>query len=742
MYPLNKNIWALFYLIIIIGSGLLGAAVYNKYNEILNETKNDQLYLSHVFYNALDSLFAQQEVIQNLIADEYINQESFSSKSLDVALKQNHLSAGIWIFSEQGDLLVTSSNLKQQQITNLLKHSNTRTWFRETLDSSQMVIGRAYFLTSLNRWILPLRKKIVNRQGDTIAVISTGLDLAVLQSEWQKNNPHNIEATLENGDYRILRNNLTMSQFERFYNNASFKNSALKEKYETQKDITGFLQTFISKEQQKHLYTIAYNEGYRFWVSATLPFQQVKERLYSHSFFYSIFYLLLITIVYLLFRWIIKVENSKINELTYKAEHDTLTDLPNRTIIKRHFLHLQAQKETAFALLYVDLDNFKNINDTFGHSYGDAILIEASKRITNSLALHSGLVARYSGDEFVIFLEVTDRGSVKNYAKRLLESIALPYLINQNAFRISSSIGIARFPDDASHVETLLSYADNSMAMAKKKRNQYLFFSKRVHHQLMRNIEIEQALHHAIENDEISLVYQPQMNRNNKLFGVEALVRWHSKKLGFISPDQFIPIAEETGLMPKLGLYIMHKAMQEIDSLQQQNNLSFKLSINVSVRQFIQIDFIEKLMDACKKFTSGKIDITIEITESLFIESVETLLPLFYKMKANYITLSLDDFGTGYSSLSMLRKVPIDELKIDKSFVDNISADKNDKAMVNSIISMGKNLGMTVLAEGVESREQAEILFDAGCDLYQGYFFSKPLSLEDLATFAKQHECA
>ncbi|WP_198552748.1 bifunctional diguanylate cyclase/phosphodiesterase [Psychromonas sp. Urea-02u-13] len=678
-------------------------------------------------------------MIQNLIADEYLHQQHFASNSLDVALKQNHLSAGIWIFSPQGDLLVTSSNLKGQQITNLLNHRNTRTWFRETINSSKMVIGRAYFLTSLNRWILPLRKKIVNSEGEIIAVISTGLDLAVLQSEWQKNNPHTIEATLENGNYRILRNNLTMSQFERFYNHAPPENELLKNQYNSQQDKTNFLQTFFSQGQDEHLYTLTYNENYHFWVSASLPFEHVKQRLYSHSFFYSIFYLLLISIGYILFRWIVKVENSKINELTYKAEHDTLTGLPNRTVIKSHFKRLQAKEGAHFSLLYVDLDNFKNINDTFGHSYGDAILIEASQRITNSLALHSGLVARYSGDEFVIFLDVADRESVENYAKRLLESIALPYLINQNAFRISSSIGIACFPDDASHIETLLSYADNSMTMAKKKRNQYLFFSKHVHHQLMRNIEIEQALHHAIENDEINLVYQPQMDRDNKLFGVEALVRWHSKKLGFIAPDQFIPVAEETGLMPKLGLYIMHKAMQEIDDLQQQNNLSFKLSINVSVRQFIQIDFIEKLMDACKNFTSGQIDITIEITESLFIESVDSLLPLFYKMKAHHISISLDDFGTGYSSLSMLRKIPIDELKIDKSFVDNISIDKNDKAMVNSIISMGKNLGMTVLAEGVETKEQASILSDAGCDLYQGYYFSKPLSLDALITFAKQH---
>jgi len=747
MHALNKNIWALFYLMVVVATTLLCVAVNNKYNEILTETQNDQRYISHVFYNTLDSLFAQQEVILNLIADEYLHihklatnkaqQRDFASESLDVALKQNRFSAGIWIFSKQGDLLVASSNLKNQKINNLLSDKNTHNWFDETLKSSQMVVGRAYFLANQNKWILPLRKKIIDTTGETSAVISTGLDLAVLQNEWKGAIPHNIEATLDNGNYRVLLNDLTESQFAQVYNTPIEINNDLKEQYLSRNTSNKFLQTLL-KDKQKSLYTVAHNDKYRFWITASLPHQNIMQQLYSHSLFYSIFYLLLISTGFILFRWIVKIESSKIDELTYKAEHDALTDLPNRTIIKHHFRTLQA-KEAPFALLYIDLDNFKNINDTFGHSYGDKVLIEASKRIVRSLAQEKGLVARYSSDEFVIFLEMQDRDSIKNYAKCLLESIALPYLINQNIFRISSSVGIARFPDDASQIESLLSYADNSMSMAKKKRNQYLFFSKKVHHQLMRNVEIEQALHHAIENDEISLVYQPQMDRKNKIFGVEALVRWHSKELGFISPEKFIPIAEETGLMPKLGLYIMQKSMQEIDNLQQKENLSFNLSINVSVRQFIQIDFIEKLMDARKDFTNGNIDITIEITETLFIESIETLLPLFHKMRSNHISLSLDDFGTGYSSLSMLRKIPIDELKIDKSFVDYISFDKSDKAMVNSIISMGKNLGITVLAEGVETKQQADILFEAGCDIYQGYYFSKPLSLEDLTAFAKKH---
>ena len=289
-------------------------------------------------------------------------------------------------------------------------------------------------------------------------------------------------------------------------------------------------------------------------------------------------------------------------------------------------------------------------------------------------------------------------------------------------------------------MEGLLSYADSSMQLAQQRKNHYQFFSKSDYAQLTRNIEIEQALRRAIENKEISLVYQPQLDKKQKLVGVEALVRWNSKKLGFVAPDEFIPIAEESGYMPQLGLYIMHQAMKEIAQLQKQAQLPFKLSINVSAKQFMQSDFTRKLLEACAFHAIDPAIITLEITENLFIDRLERLLPIFNEIKAYKVSLSLDDFGTGYSSLSMLRKVPIDELKIDKSFVDHITDDQSDKEMIESIINMGKTLGMAVLAEGVETQAHVQILKNAGCDIFQGYYFSKPLALEELRLFIKQQQ--
>ncbi len=747
MLLLKKNIYLLFFLIAFIGAMLFSAIVYHEYSDILKDAKNDQLYLSQLHQQRLEALFHEQETLHNLLAQEYSAHASFDKQRVDTVLSLNPLILDIWIFSPDGNLQYAT--LANAAFPNLLQCQNSQPWFKQTLASEHMVIGRAYLLESINKWILPLRKKITDQHGNTVAVSSIGIDLAMLQKQWAKNtyDQNTMQVIINDGAFPILHSTLTPEQQPYYYasplaDNSLFAQdlSQLKTRLSAKKDSNSesFLQARGATATEKVLYTLSYNGRYQFWTAVDTPYRLILQQVYQHCLLYFVIYLLIIMGIFLLFRWIDKIDKLKIAELTYKAEHDALTGLPNRTLLKKQFYKLQAE-QSPFALLYLDLDNFKNMNDSFGHSYGDKVLIEVGQRIQQSLSAYKGAAARYSGDDFIIFLQSANKKEIAEYATGLLERIARPYLINNNHFRISSSVGIARFPDDAVQIEKLLSYADSSMALAKKNKEQYFFFSKEQHAQLLRHTEIEQALRHAIENKEISLVYQPQLDREQRLVGVEALVRWHSEELGFIGPDIFIPIAEESGLMPQLGLYIMDKAMQEIAALQQQQ-LTFRLSINVSVRQFTQVDFLDKLLQACALHNIDKSRISIEITESLFIESLDTLLPIFNEMKAQGITLSLDDFGTGYSSLNMLRQVPIDELKIDKSFVDHISDKQADKEMLKSIISMGKNLGISVLAEGVETPQQVAILQQAECDLFQGYYFSKPLTIDDLASFAEKQK--
>lgn len=782
----------LFYIVLFIGSLLLGEAVYLKYKELVNDTKNNQRYLTQIYQERLNALFTKHESIQNLVANEYVNNPNFNIKRINDLLVLNPLLLKLWIFSTDGELQL--STLPDITMPNLLQNKNTRQWFQETLNADKMVVGKPYLLKPFDIWILPIRKRVLDNNGNIAAVISTGIDLTKLHNQWTKEDNYNnaIKVTLNNSAFRIvdsdnkvlgyLSYNNKVQDYPYNYNEANklpyylnglsslpidSLHSANSEQLQARLNPESFIKDSDSQNIKAMrtpagvLSTVVRNERYGFLISAEMPYRKVLSELFKKSFFYSAFYLLLIIIVSVLFRWLDKAEKSKIAELTYKAEHDALTGLANHTVIHKHFTKMQKHKETPFALLYLDLDNYKNINKAFGHSYGHLVLIEVAKRISQSIApckehcaaqcarclqpeksclvRYKALATRYSGDEFVIFIESDNKDEIAQCAKLLLKNIAQPCLINGNEFKVNASVGIARFPEDSLEIETLLSYADSSINQAKNRRNQYQFFSKSDYSQFTRNIEIEQALRRAIKNKEISLVYQPQLDRDKKIFGVEALVRWNSKKLGFIAPDEFIPIAEKSGYMPQLGLYIMHKAMKEIAQLQKQEKLAFKLSINVSAKQFVQKNFIKKLLEACTYHAIDPATITIEITESLFIDGLDRLLPIFNKMKTHNISLSLDDFGTGYSSLNMLRKVPIDELKIDKSFVDHITDKQTDKEMIKSIISMGKNLGMSVLAEGVETKAHVEILENAGCDLFQGYYFSKPLALEDLAIFAKKH---
>ena len=789
MLILKKNIWLLFYCVFFVGTLLLVGAITLKYKDILDETKSTQHYLTKIYHDRFNTLLTRHETIHNLVKDEYVNNPNFNIKKIKRLLELNPFLLDIWIFSKEGELQL--STLPGITFPNLLQNQNTRQSFQNTLKSDKMVIGKAYLLKSINKWILPIRKRIMDNNGNIIAVISTGIDLTKLHNQWNEEDNHNntIKVTLNNSAFRIVDSNKNILDNLDYYSQAqnlpsyssysylyplpkgTLKGQSSK-KLQPSLSADSFTAATVPQNMKvipphiynnmpsEMIYKVAGNKRYNFFISAEIPYKWVIQELFKNSFFYFIFYLLLIGIGFILFHWIDKIEKSKITELTYKAEHDAITGLANYSVINKHFAMIQKQQQTPFALLYLDLDNFKNINKAFGHSYAQPILIETAKRITQSLASRkehaagmskhdyqtqrpnlirfNALATRYSGSEFVIFIESDNRDEITECAKLLLKHIAQPCLINKNEFKINASIGIACFPDDSLDIDTLLSYADSSMDLAQKKKNQYQFFSQSDHCQFMRNIEIEQALRCAIENKEISLVYQPQLDRENQLFGVEALVRWNSKKLGFIAPDLFIPIAEKAGYMPQLGLYIMHQAMKEIAILKKQEKLDFKLSINVSVQQFMQNDFIKKLIEACAFHSINPEAITIEITESLFIDSLETLQPIFDEMKAHNIALSLDDFGTGYSSLSMLRKVPIDELKIDKSFVDHITNNQADKEVIKSIINMGKNLGMSVLAEGVETKAHVEILENFGCDLFQGYYFSKPLPLEELRLFIKR----
>ncbi|MDD5413036.1 MAG: EAL domain-containing protein, partial [Methylobacter sp.] len=426
-------------------------------------------------------------------------------------------------------------------------------------------------------------------------------------------------------------------------------------------------------------------------------------------------------------------------EIKRLAFYDFLTGLPNRYLLyDRLAQELASTSRTGKngALLFIDLDHFKNINDALGHSRGDEILLEVAFRLKFAVR-ECDTVARVGGDEFVVVL--TELGEqielacseARHIAEKLQQTICQAYSITNQELYISSSIGIAMFSDIADSPEDILMQADTAMSRAKTSgRNRLEFFQHSMQKVAMERMLIEKELRQALHEKNLLMYYQPQVDCQGNLMGAEALIRWNHPEKGLISPDIFIPIAEECGLIHAVGSWALEQAFIQLRQWDKQQAHLSHLAINVSPRQFYHGDFMDTLQRLVKQYQIHPSRIMLEFTEGLLMNDVDAAIDKIKKLKKLGYTFSIDDFGTGYSSLSYLKHLPVDQLKIDKSFVDDITNDKEDAVFVGTIIAIAQHMGLGVVAEGVESEIELEFLKQSGCHCYQGYYFSKPLTAD------------
>lgn len=417
-------------------------------------------------------------------------------------------------------------------------------------------------------------------------------------------------------------------------------------------------------------------------------------------------------------------------ELEFIAYHDTLTKLPNRRMFEKQLKNSIAHSylsQSRLSVLFVDLDRFKLVNDTLGHSTGDLLLQEVASRLTFSVG-SDDMVSRQSGDEFIIFLHETTREKTHAAAVKILKELVKPYVIHGHELFISASIGISVFPEDGSDLDTLIKRADTAMYNVKDSgKNNICFFTRQMDQSITERMNLENGLHKAIELNELSLEYQPKLDlETNKVKSVEALLRWNHRKVGFVSPATFIPIAEESGLILPIGEWVLQTACEQNKKWQDAGYPPLVVSVNISGKQFVRNDLVKQVRDCLKRTGLDPQYLELEITESI-MQNTEEVLSTLYKLKEIGVSVSIDDFGSGYSSLSLLRNLPIDTLKVDRSFIDEITINPSDQAIVHTIVTMGKNLNLTVVAEGVEHQEQLHYLRNLHCDQVQGYFVSKPL---------------
>lgn len=430
------------------------------------------------------------------------------------------------------------------------------------------------------------------------------------------------------------------------------------------------------------------------------------------------------------------------HDITTRKEHeayiermaytDPVTKLPNRNHFRKWVENQPIQPQEVVAVLYLDLDRFKAINDNFGHDTGDAMLKTVANRLKECLT-ESDFISRQGGDEFIIILKNNlSEHAIQALATTILKQIRLPYQIDDKQMSTSASIGISRqayvskeWPS-ITFIESIMKQADTAMYHAKRNGgNQYCFNTEDQNILLERNYQIDLELKEALGRNEFTVVYQPIVNlKNNKIVGLEALLRWHNKKLGFVAPNEFIPILEENGMIVPVGKWILATVCSRMKVWQEQGILLQRICVNVSPMQFKDKKFIHDLQEILNESLLDASYLEIEITEGTILD-IETSSRTINKLKELGVNVSIDDFGTGYSSLSYLKRLPIDTLKIDKSFIDDL--DRDGEIIANTIISMGKNLNFRVIAEGIESEDQLNYLKKQKCHEGQGYYFSKPI---------------
>lgn len=419
--------------------------------------------------------------------------------------------------------------------------------------------------------------------------------------------------------------------------------------------------------------------------------------------------------------------------ISFQAYHDLLTKLPNRALLNdRLSLAISQAKrdDDILAVMFLDLDRFKNINDSLGHMIGDELLQQVSIRLKDCIR-EGDTLARFGGDEFTLMLPKLHNGrdDASKLAEKITNTLKQPFIVDGHELYVSASIGIALYPQDGNNIDNLIKHADVAMYHVKGQgKNGYQFYSNEMNVPYIEKLSLDTGIHRALDNNEFNLVYQPQINlRTGEIVGVEALLRWEHPEHGIISPAEFIPFAEESGLIVDIGLWVLKTACAELSRWRVAGLPEIRMAINVSARQLMEQHIVDDVLKVLKDYDIPGHCIELEITENAIMDDMDSVICKLKELSNHKIAIAIDDFGTGYSSLSYLHKLPIHTLKIDRTFLKESRINKGDNTIINTIVAMAKGLGLNVIAEGVESQAQLEYLREIECSEAQGYLFGKPL---------------
>ena len=762
MLPIKKNIWLIYYAFLALGLVYLVVSAYSRWEALKTGAVVELAYLNRILSSSLTLNFDQQEIMLDLLGRQLLAAESSatieqSRKLLDDILLHNKTLLAFGLANLDGDIKVGSSNLNLDKMPNLKRLESSRKSFFKAMEIDRMVLGRTYFLPALGDIVIPIRKGIRDSENRLVGMMTAGINarellpqLNPIHRKFSEVTPYQLQIFHGDDFYYAFISGVTdieqlreiidtpiSSQQRRMLDKSLREQLGLElAELKHQSDPLVFEDTDSTGRAQLH--SLIYLPKYQMWSSSTLPMDSLLEQLWQSIIFYLVTFLIVFSLAYLMFRQIAQIDQKNHDELLRQASQDFLTGLKNRQYLRLAEPHWVGKAGAPFSVFFIDLDNFKNINDSHGHSYGDMLLKEVAQRLLMVFS-DDDLVCRQGGDEFIVISRTCNETAITNLAAGVLQSLASPYYVENYNFVMGASIGVAHYPADGDSFETLFSAADTAMYEAKNVKNSFYIFSSELRDELMETTDIQQALPQALAEGEFSLVYQPQVLNGQIPVGVEALIRWKSGELGQVPPDRFIRVSEGNGMINDIGHFVIDQALYDLSEINRHHYCqNLHLSVNVSIRQLQENGFIERLSASLLKYEFPANQFTLEITEGIFVDDLQYLIPVLHKIRSLGVKLSMDDFGTGYSSLSLLKQLPVDELKIDKSFIDNIATRNEDRLMVLNIIDIAQNLGIKVVAEGIEQEEQSSLLLDLGCNLQQGYFYCGPVDLERLVEYCEQ----
>ncbi len=735
------NFWLLYIAIVTVIIFTSIIIFYNEWNSNKSKYIQELSNLNRITaQNTLSSLRNQESILRilgkNLLSLNAYSYPEEGRKTIEEMIEVNKGLVAFGLARFNGQLILVSSLKEGVSLPNLMTNEKTRASFEIARKNPKMMLGRTYFMKQLNKWVIPIRMGVENRHGEFPLVMTAGIQAdggdTVLNV---KELPSNISIQIVRSDgYLQFQNPLKIQDYKKSYNtpfNENVFRTLQKIYFESRLE---FIDTNLMKG--KTLTSVSYIKDYNLYVMVSMPYEVINKEYFNKLLLYIVLITVLLLVLYYLFSYSINIQNNTKKQLRYIANHDTLTGLHNRYALNEEIEEKISMGES-FYVLFMDLDNFKHVNDTYGHQFGDQLLKEVSSRL-KQLLIKGDFLSRNGGDEFVLLVRENQNEPIRNLANKILEILSEPIFINNNEIYTGTSIGISKYDEINVSSLDLLNQADIALYKAKERRNSYVFFSDSIYQDSKVFLEIESELRHAIRKNEFSIVYQPKIDaKTHKLVGVESLIRWQNSKLGFVPTEKFIAVAEKSGIINSIGEYVLNRSQKEIMEVWDILDVTFSLSVNVSPRQISSQRDIFKFWEIIKRSPFPREKFIIEITENVFIGDEQKIILFLNTIKDYGIGISLDDFGTGYSSLSILSKLPISELKVDKSFVQNMLLNEDNMMLVKSILNIGREMHVKVVAEGVESQEELNVLDKFGCDIYQGYYFSKPLSKEELINYIK-----